>query len=160
MEFVKVVMHHPFGWDSYIECYIQITNNEKVIEFLYSTLMDDGIEFTEVYSEKDVDSILRCHAGTYIGHADVERYVALMGKINIDIETPVSDANDWWENLVESAKDPEFVNIAEKVIDSDMYKINRPKYDPNNYPEKVLIEPIKQEICEHSEQEVDVTITI
>ena len=134
MEFVKVIMHGPFGCDAYIECYIQINGNEEEVKFIYSNLHgNDGIQFHEVYSNEEVDVILSAHAGEYIGHADVERHVKLEGKLKIDIKAPVTDPEEWWDKLIGYAKDPKFENIAEKVTDSKEYKKTRTLYNPKNY---------------------------
>lgn len=137
MEFVKVVMHNPFGSDAYIECYIQITNNEKEVEFLYSILnKEEGFEFCEVYFNDEVDNILKVFNTRYVGHNDVEDYVKLEGKLKIDTNVEIDDADEWWENLIDYPKSPTFENIAEKITYSHSYKNTKSKYNPINYQPK------------------------
>lgn len=143
LEYVKVVMCHPFGWDAYIECYMQLNGNEDKIKFLYRTFepdKDHSAIFEEIYSEQEVDIILSVYAGKYGGCYDVERYVKLKGLLNIDIDIniDIDDIEGWWENLIDSAKYPEFENIFEQVINCDDYKVIRQKYDPINYTTKQL----------------------
>lgn len=136
-EYVKVTMFYPFGRDAYHECYVQINGNEDVIEFLYKTFKknkDSGIEFKEIYYEREVDTIISVYGDKYSGSYDVENYVKLKGKLNIDIKTKILNVEKWWENLVWDAKHPKFEKIAEKVINSNKYKeTDRQKYKPKDY---------------------------
>jgi len=142
MEFVKVVMNSPFGSDAYIECYMQLTGNEEEIKYLHSKLKnkknnDIGFDFCEVYSNDEVDAILRVHAGQYTGHADNEQYVKLEGILHIDMSKKTikpEETEKWWESMVQYAKWPKFENIADKVVDSKIYKSKKQKYDPKKYP--------------------------
>lgn len=134
MEFVKVVMSYPFAYDAYIECYIQLTGNEKEVAFLFSVLKDD-FNFCEVYTNEEVDNIFKNIDNRYTNNCDREDYVKLEGKIKIDINAEIDDIPVWWQDLIESVKTPKFENISEKVTREYIYN-NKAVYDPAMYKPK------------------------